>query len=580
MRIGFDGKRAVQNFTGLGNYSRYIVDILCQFYPENEYVLYAPKKRENKRLDKLTKQYQQLQLSYPTTSSWKKLSSLWRVWGVTQQLEKEKIDIFHGLSNELPLNIHQSEVKSIVTIHDLIFLRYPQYYHSIDRKIYTYKFRKACENADKIIAISECTKRDIIEYFRIPADKIEVVYQGCDPSFIHPVAAEKKREIRAKYQLPDHYILNVGSIEERKNALSAVQALTMLPEQIHLVIVGRHTEYTDKIERFIKENKLEERVHIISNVPFDDLPAFYQLAEIFVYPSRFEGFGIPIIEALYSGIPVVAATGSCLEEAGGPDSIYVHPDDIKNAIRPNTKFVVVTHCSNVLGTIQPLTEIGKICKEKGVIFVVDGSQGAGAVDLDMQASGIDVYCFTGHKCLMGPTGIGGSYVREGIEIKHTRAGGTGVRSAYPVHLDEYPYRLEYGTLNLLGVAGLNAGVKWIQEQGIMNIHHREILLWDKLRKALQDIEGVTTYCASSIENQNPVLSFNINGFDSGDVGTMLDVDYNIAVRTGLQCAPKVHEVIGTFDIHGTVRMSIGAFTTEEDVNAAIEAVKEIAAIRN
>ena len=329
MRIGFDGKRAVQNFTGLGNYSRYIVDILCQFGPENEYVLYAPKKRENKRLDKLTKQYQQLQLSYPTTSSWKKLSPLWRVWGVTRQLEKEKIDIFHGLSNELPLNIHQSEVKSIVTIHDLIFLRYPQYYHSIDRKIYTYKFRKACENADKIIAISECTKRDIIEFFRIPADKIEVVYQGCDPSFIHPVAEEKKREVRAKYQLPDHYILNVGSIEERKNALSAVQALMMLPEQIHLVIVGRHTEYTDKVEHFIKENKLEERVHIISNVPFDDLPAFYQLAEIFVYPSRFEGFGIPIIEALYSGIPVVAATGSCLEEAGGPDSIYVHPDDIK-----------------------------------------------------------------------------------------------------------------------------------------------------------------------------------------------------------------------------------------------------------
>ena len=329
MRIGFDGKRAVQNFTGLGNYSRYIVDILCQFFPENKYVLYAPKKRENKRLDKLTKQYQQLQLSYPTTSSWKKLSSLWRIWGVTQQLEKEKIDIFHGLSNELPLNIHQSGVKSIVTIHDLIFLRYPQYYHSIDRKIYTYKFRKACENADKIIAISECTKRDIIEYFRIPADKIEVVYQGCDTSFTHPVTEEKKREVRAKYQLPEHYILNVGSIEERKNALSAVQALMMLPEQIHLVIVGRHTEYTDKIERFIKENKLEERVHIISNVPFDDLPAFYQLAEIFVYPSRFEGFGIPIIEALYSGIPVVAATGSCLEEAGGPDSIYVDPDDIK-----------------------------------------------------------------------------------------------------------------------------------------------------------------------------------------------------------------------------------------------------------
>ena len=330
MRIGFDGKRAVQNFTGLGNYSRYIADILCQFYPENEYVLYAPKKRENKRLNKLTEQHQQLlQLAYPSTSFWKKFSSLWRIWGVTRQLEKERIDIFHGLSNELPLNIHKSQIRSVVTIHDLIFLRYPQYYQPIDRKIYTYKFRKACENADKIIAISECTKRDIIKYFGIPSDKIEVVYQGCDLSFTRPVTEEKKREVRTKYQLPDHYILNVGSIEERKNALSAVEALVMLPEHIHLVIVGRRTEYTDRIERFIKENNLQKRVHIISNVPFDDLPAFYQSAEIFVYPSRFEGFGIPIIEALYSNIPVVAATGSCLEEAGGPDSIYVHPDDAK-----------------------------------------------------------------------------------------------------------------------------------------------------------------------------------------------------------------------------------------------------------
>lgn len=259
---------------------------------------------------------------------------------------------------------------------------------------------------------------------------------------------------------------------------------------------------------------------------------------------------------------------------------YVDPDDIKKAIRPNTKFVVVNHCSNVIGSIQPLKEIGKICKDKGVLFVVDGSQGAGAVDFDMQECGVDVYCFTGHKCLMGPTGIGGSYVREGVTINQTRAGGTGVRSAYPAHLEEYPYRLEYGTLNLQGVAGLHAGVKWITEQGIMNIHNREMELWDILRRGIQDIEGVTTYCANSPENKNPVLSFNINGFESGDVGTMLDVDYNIAVRTGLQCAPKVHEVIGTFDMHGTVRMSIGAFTTEEEVKTAIEAVKEIASLRN
>jgi len=259
---------------------------------------------------------------------------------------------------------------------------------------------------------------------------------------------------------------------------------------------------------------------------------------------------------------------------------FVEPDDIKKAIKKETKFVIVNHCSNVIGTIQPIAEIGKICKEKGVIFVVDGSQGAGAIDVDMQASNVDVYVFTGHKCLMGPTGIGGSYVREGVNIKHTRAGGTGVRSAYRGHLEEYPYRLEYGTLNLLGVGGLHAGVKWITEEGVMNIHEREMNLWDKLRIGIKDVEGVTTYCATSRTNRNPVLSFNINGFEAGDVGTMLDVDYNIAVRTGLQCAPLVHEGIGTFEKHGTVRMSIGAFNTEADIDAAIIAITEIASIKN
>lgn len=328
MRIGFDGKRAVQNYTGLGNYSRYITDILCRFYPENSYILYAPKQRENKRLKELLERYRQLQMRYPYSFQ-KKISSIWRIWGITHQLEKENIQIFHGLSNELPLNIHKSNVKSIVTIHDVIFLRFPKYYHFIDRQIYTYKFRKACENADKIIAISECTKRDIIQYFNIPGNKIEVVYQGCDIAFTQPVTDQKKKEVRDKYKLPEHYILNVGSIEERKNVLAAVKTLLMLPTHIHMVIVGRRTQYTDEVERFIEEYRLNERVHIISNVPFNDLPTLYQSADIFVYPSRFEGFGIPIIEALYSNVPVVAATGSCLEEAGGPHSIYVHPDDIE-----------------------------------------------------------------------------------------------------------------------------------------------------------------------------------------------------------------------------------------------------------
>ena len=259
---------------------------------------------------------------------------------------------------------------------------------------------------------------------------------------------------------------------------------------------------------------------------------------------------------------------------------YVDPDDVKKAIRPNTKLVVCTHCSNVIGTIQPVEQIGKICKENGLIFVVDGSQGAGAVEMDMQKENVDVYIFTGHKCLMGPTGIGGSYVREGITINHTRYGGTGVRSAVLGHLEEYPYRLEYGTMNILGVSGLYAGVKWVNEQGIGNLHDQEMALWSKLRDGLANINGVTLYCADSAENHNPVLSLNINGFEAGDVGTMLDVDYDIACRTGLQCAPKVHEGIGTFDVHGTVRLSIGAFNTEADIDTAINAVKEIASIKN
>ncbi len=212
---------------------------------------------------------------------------------------------------------------------------------------------------------------------------------------------------------------------------------------------------------------------------------------------------------------------------------YIDPDDIKKAIRKNTKMVIVNHCSNVIGTIQPIAEIGKICKEAGVLFVVDTTQSAGTIPIDMQAMGIDVVVFTGHKCLLGPTGIGGSYVMENVPVKYTRFGGTGVRSAQLTHLEEFPYRLECGTLNLVGVAGLNAGVKWILANGMESLHNKEMLLWERLLKGLKNIENIIIYCADNMKNHNAIISFNIKGFDAGDVGTMLDVDYNIACRTGL-----------------------------------------------
>ncbi|MBP7850849.1 MAG: aminotransferase class V-fold PLP-dependent enzyme [Lentimicrobiaceae bacterium] len=255
---------------------------------------------------------------------------------------------------------------------------------------------------------------------------------------------------------------------------------------------------------------------------------------------------------------------------------YVDPDDIAAAIKPNTRMVVVNHCSNVIGTIQPIHEIGKICRDKGVFFIVDASQSAGAIPIDIQASQVDVLVFTGHKCLMGPTGIGGSYVMDHVPVRYTRYGGTGVRSAQETHLEEFPYRLECGTINLLGVAGLNAGVNWINEKGVMNLHHQEMALWERLRDGLSQIEGIHLYGAAGVTNHNPVLSLTVDGLDTGDVGTMLDVDYNIACRTGLQCAPKVHQGLGTDKLHGTVRLSIGAFNTVEEIETAITAMQEIA----
>ncbi|MGB9836978.1 MAG: aminotransferase class V-fold PLP-dependent enzyme [Candidatus Saccharicenans sp.] len=254
---------------------------------------------------------------------------------------------------------------------------------------------------------------------------------------------------------------------------------------------------------------------------------------------------------------------------------FVEPDDIKKKIKKNTKVVVVNHASNVIGTVQPVKEIGRICREHGLTFVIDASQSAGKVPIDMKDMNIDVVCFTGHKSLLGPTGIGGLCVGENVNIKIRRAGGTGVRSAQRTHLEEYPYRLEYGTPNVLGIAGLHAGLKWIQEKGLENIHHHEMKLTEMLVNGLKQIEGVTLYCQDDLHQHISVMAFNVDGLEAQDVGIMLDADYNIACRTGLHCAPLVHEQLGTDKIKGAVRFGIGPFNTEEHIKTAIEAVREI-----
>ncbi len=258
---------------------------------------------------------------------------------------------------------------------------------------------------------------------------------------------------------------------------------------------------------------------------------------------------------------------------------FVDPDDFPRAFKRNTKLVIVNHASNVIGTIQPIKEIGAHCRKHGIPFAIDASQSAGKVPIDLEEQNLDIVAFTGHKSLLGPTGIGGLYVREGIEIRVTRAGGTGVRSAVKTHLFEYPYRLEYGTINSVGVAGLHAGVKWLEERGIHNIHAHEMKLTKMLRDGLQDVDGVTLYCQDDLTDHIGIFLFNIDGFEALNVGTLLDVDYSIASRTGLHCAPLIHEHLGTAGIHGAVRFGIGPFNTEEQIDTAIEAVKEIAAMK-
>ena len=255
---------------------------------------------------------------------------------------------------------------------------------------------------------------------------------------------------------------------------------------------------------------------------------------------------------------------------------FIEPDAVRQAIRPNTRVVIMSHGSNVIGTIQPIKEIGAICREHGLIFIVDTAQTAGVIPINMKEMNIDVLAFTGHKALMGSMGIGGLSVRKHVEIRQLRSGGTGVRSVDPYHLLEYPWRLEFGTPNMVGVASLWAGQEWLDAHGVENVYREEMALAKKLADGLRAIEGVELYCCDNLDNHLSTILMNLEGVDPGDVGVMLDVDHGIAVRTGLHCAPLVHRQLGTEETDGGVRFSVGAFNTEADIAAAVAAIADIA----
>lgn len=335
MRIGFDAKRAFCNDRGLGNYSRTLIDQLLEFYPENEYVLFTPKIStpiianwaNGKKLKTVT----------PDNFFWRKLHPLWRSFELTKAIKKLDLDLYHGLSHELPRGIEKLKIKKVVTIHDLIYIRYPEYFPWLDRKVYQQKFQHSVEVADLVIAIGEQTKRDIIEFLKVPEDKIRIHYQSCHPRYYEGCESSLIRESLLKYGLTEKsYILNVGAFEERKNQKNLILAFNQMRSKyphLKLVLVGKGGQYLEDCKKMVESLNLKSHVYILVGVEQTDLHRLYLGAKLFSFPSFFEGFGIPLIEAMFSKIPVVTSFGSCFPEVAGPDSTYVDPYEVTDIAR-------------------------------------------------------------------------------------------------------------------------------------------------------------------------------------------------------------------------------------------------------
>lgn len=274
MRIGYDAKRIVSNGTGLGSYGRTLINSLAALEGDDELLLYTPDEGRKEWREQV-----RLRESVRFVYSDRKHGlgkSLWRSHGIVEDLRRDGVSLYHGLSGELPVGLRKAGIPGIVTIHDLIFMRHPEYYHAIDAWIYKRKFYQTLREADRIIAISERTRQDIIELGGFPRDRIDLVYQSCDTRYRLLRSEDELQKIHAEYDLPPRYILNVGTVEERKNVLLAVKALEKLPADLSLIIVGRQTKYAEKVKRYISRHQLEQRVRFLQGVPNSVLPAIYQ----------------------------------------------------------------------------------------------------------------------------------------------------------------------------------------------------------------------------------------------------------------------------------------------------------------
>jgi glycosyltransferase involved in cell wall biosynthesis len=325
--IGFDARSANSENSEIGCYGRFIIKALAEACPENAYFrMYTPKHQPQREYDALDS-LPNVESMEPDGAIWRKLSLLWQMFRMSKDAKRGDVELYHGLEGRLPYGLRRRGIRSVVSVHNLISLRFTKYYNIFERVIEYIRLSSACHRADRIIAASEATRRDIAHLLGVSHEKIDVVYEGCNPLYSREISDEEVAAMRKKYDLPERYILNIGDMVERKNFGLIVEAMAELPDDINLVVVGEQTSYTKRVKRRLKVLGFENRVHFRRNVATQDRAALYKGADIFINPSRFEGFSVEILEALSVGVPVIATRGSSLEEAGGKHSIYVSDRD-------------------------------------------------------------------------------------------------------------------------------------------------------------------------------------------------------------------------------------------------------------
>lgn len=327
--IGFDARHAIEGDTALSSYSRYVIEAMAATCPRHGYFrLYAESLSSNADYQALAQRHN-VEAMLPDGRLWRKMAWLWRLYAIGRDLERGDVELYHSLDEHLPYGLGRRNIRSVVTIHSLDYLSTKTFQNPVESASRRLMTLSSLKRADRIIALSESLKREIIEAFGIDSDSIDVIYRGCDHAYSITPNAEELAAVRERYALPERFILTAGTQHQRKNTAIILDALTMAADDIHLVVASRTTAYTAVLQAHAEELGIAHRLHIIEPATTPHRVALYTLAEAYVQMSLYEGFATSIVEALTTQTPVIASRGTSHEEAGGSNSIYVESNDAK-----------------------------------------------------------------------------------------------------------------------------------------------------------------------------------------------------------------------------------------------------------